>query len=322
MRTISIAASLTILITTLLAPEADARRKRKVTADQKIGHYVYVINTVASSVFRSRADYGRWVNFKKGPTCTEKRISGVRSPGYTPNLPRDLMKTVKARPKLKKLDKKAKQMAIALDALYKLQREAATYYRRRGYKKDNCAKARALHKKLVNAWAAYADADYFIRGFVTKRNDARAAKELKTIKRKYGKRMRYWHKRGIVDGKAALQVIKAQMRAGEKRDLTKMRAAHDKYAPTVAKITALATKNRAVADTFGYLRFQRKAAAYLKAVNELVSRLESGKPLSKYQQKQLDKGATYIKGTMPVVFNKYNAMITESNRIRFPRKVK
>ncbi len=300
---------------------ADARRRVR-GKEGKIGHYVYVINTAASSVFKARADYSRWVtNFKTGPTCTEPRVRGVRSPGYTKNVARDLMKVARQRPRLGKLDKKARQMAQALGALWDLQREASMYYRRRGHKKDNCAKARALHGKLVRAWAAYIDADRYIRNFVTKRNDARAAKQLKKIRRKYGKRMRYWRQRELIDAKATLAVLRAQMRS-KQPDVLAMERSATKLGESVSRITELTERNRSVASTFGYRRFQRAASDYQKAVDQLIERIKTNKPLSKYQQKQLDRGATYVKGTFPAVIAKYNRMINQSNRLRFPRKVR
>ena len=299
-----------------------ARGKDK-KLEAKIGAYVYALNTATRSVFEAQKNYARyWEDYEVGPTCTEKRMpSQLYFSSLMPSVWQDLAKVVKSKPKLKDLDPAAQTIATTLEKFSTLGREVSQYYQKREYKNDNCAKGKEYHKTLVAMWKDYDQADQVIRAFVIKRNDEREQGDLAATQKKYGKNMRYHAQKTMIDAKAMVRGMEAELKKPEP-DLAALKQAGAPFQETLKGLVDLGEKNRSMADTFGYLRYMRAAQGLDKAVTEFIERIETKKEFSKYEEKSLKSGSQSVKGSFPRIMSQFNGLITQSNQLRFPSKVK
>ncbi len=120
--------------------------------DTKVNAYVDLINAWSNHVFEHRDDYAKWVaDMKTGPTCKERNISSMGGIGDSAKDDfKAYRKAIAKAPKLE-ADEAAVEMVSALEELFKVQNEAAEYYRGK-YRQDGCKRGKELHPLLVTAW--------------------------------------------------------------------------------------------------------------------------------------------------------------------------
>jgi hypothetical protein len=301
------------------APDAHAKPKAPAGKDAKIGAYVQIINAESNQVFDTRRNYAAWVSsMKTGPTCKER---GVRGPGaFGDSAPERFKKYRSAlakRPKLE-ADAAALQMVEALEALREPQNAAAEYYYKNQHLKDDCKKGQELHPQLVSAWAKYAEADNAVREFVEQYQDERDAQELAAVEKKYGKRLRYHHRKLMIDGKALVRETDAQT-AQASPDVAALRGKLAAFAQTLQDAASLVSKEKQGknADALyqgGYEQLLKKGEWYRDAVDELLKQLET--------PRQRPDAAERLRRASEQSIKAYNAMIEESNGVGYTKTMK
>ena len=146
----------------------------------KLQPYIGCVNRLSERSYSSRDRYLSWSK-ESGPTGKERIIYGL----YTIYDTSDCRKNVEAAsviaPKNEELEKAGAAYAAAVGALEPLLKEADDYYTQENYKDDKMAKGKAMHPKLMAAWASFATADTNLRGVVQKLNDISQMEELAEV---------------------------------------------------------------------------------------------------------------------------------------------
>jgi hypothetical protein len=305
------------LAAALLAPASLA--KGPTPKEQKINAYVQIINGESNHVFETRKNYAAWVSsMKTGPTCKETNLRGPGSIGESaPERWKKYRAALAKKPKLE-VDQAALDMVDALEALYKPQNEASEYYHKNLHTKDACKKGQELHPLLVAAWAKYGQADKQVRDFVEKHQDETDVTELAGIEKKYGKRLRYLHRKLLLDGKFLVRETDAQT----SKAAPDAAAIKGKLAPFVQTLddakTVVATekkgKNSEALYQGGYEQLLTRAGWYKDAVNELLRQLDAPT-----KDKSTDERR---KRAVEQVIKSYNSMIEQSNGVGYTKSMK
>ena len=159
------------------APEGQGHRRRRGQDDHdhgntpqddvdeqmldKLDAYIICLNTLSSPVHQTRARYFSWVDPKKGVTGNERVVLGLF------DLPKDAAQKctaglTKARampPKDAKLEAAGDEFARTVMELDGLIDEVFTYYENKNFKDDKFAKGKAMHPRLMAAFANFSKAD-------------------------------------------------------------------------------------------------------------------------------------------------------------------
>ena len=310
------------LVAALLAPAAaGAKPKGPTPKEQKINVYVQIINAESNHVFEVRRNYAAWVSsMKTGPTCKENGLRGPGSVGDSaPERYAKYRAALAKKPKLE-VDQAALEMVDALEALYKPQNEASEYYYKNQHTKDACKKGQELHPLLVAGWTKYTQADRALRAFVEKHQDETDETELAGIEKKYGKRLRYLHRKLLLDGKFLVRETDAQSSKATP-EVAAIRGKLTPFVQTLDDTKALVAtekkgKNSEALYQGGYEQLLTKAGWYKDAVNELLRQLETP---SKEKQSAIDERR---KRAVEQVIKAYNAVIEQSNSVGYTKNMK
>jgi hypothetical protein len=308
-----------VLAVALLAQPAEA--KGPTPKEQKINAYVQIINGESGHVFETRKNYTAWVaSMKTGPTCKETNLRGPGSVGDSaPERWKKYRAALAKKPKLE-ADQAALEMVDALEALHKPQNEASEYYYKNLHTKDNCKKGQELHPLLVAGWTKFAQADRIVRGFVEKHQDETDVTELAGIEKKYGKRLRYFHRKLLLDGKFLVREADTQTKQATP-DVAAIRGKLTPFAQTLDEAKALVAtekkgKNAEALYQGGYEQLLTRAGWYKDAVKELLRQLENP---TKEKQNVVDERR---KRAVEQVIKSYNGMIEQSNGVGYTKNMK
>jgi hypothetical protein len=308
------------LAAVLLAP-APAHAKGPTPKEQKINAYVQIINGESNHVFETRKNYAAWVaSMKTGPTCKETKLRGPGSVGDSaPERWKKYRAALAKKPKLE-ADQAALEMVDALEALYKPQNEASEYYYKNLHTKDACKKGQELHPLLVAGWTKFAQADRLVRDFVEKHQDETDVTELAGIEKKYGKRLRYFHRKLLLDGKFLVREADAQTKQATP-DVAAIRGKLTPFVQSLDEAKALVAtekkgKNSEALYQGGYEQLLTRAGWYKDAVNELLRQLENP---TKEKQNAVDERR---KRAVEQVIKSYNGMIEQSNGVGYTKNMK
>ena len=74
------------------------------------------------------------------------------------------------------------------------------------FNQDNCKRGHELHPLLMSGWTKYMKGERAVRAFLDKYTDERDAADLKDVQKKYGKALRYYHRKLMIDAKALIRV--------------------------------------------------------------------------------------------------------------------
>ncbi|MBW2734261.1 MAG: DUF3829 domain-containing protein [Deltaproteobacteria bacterium] len=301
------------LVATLQPQDAMARGKRDVALAKKMNPYVDALNGASAQLFKARKRYFAFAHPQKGPDCSVGYR--VKAPGKLFSVSRyvkNIKKAKKARPRLRELEKAGVLYIAALAKAEKIMEQVDTYYKSRAYKKDNCAKGKALHPKLMAVWAEFLKGDRAIRNFLDKQQIKRDEQQLKEIKRKYGKRLRYYHRAGVSEAKKLLMLFKSQFRQ-KTPDLAAVKAACDKFETLAKGIAATQKQYKKDAQKCMFHAFARHPQHFLQAARAVVSTFESKRKFSKSELGRLRS----VRGSIPYLFDRYNQLVKASNGVRF-----
>jgi hypothetical protein len=138
--------------------------------EEVLSKYVGCLDSTYWHMKQSNDRYRSWRKKQpeRAPTCKERRVYGlyeVRGAGCKANLER-IEKEGNAG--LSDLDRLARDYGAAIDELAPLTKTATSYYNKKGYLLDDCAKGQALHPKLMAAFKKVAAAGTVFRALLAK----------------------------------------------------------------------------------------------------------------------------------------------------------
>jgi hypothetical protein len=286
---------------------------------RKLSKYIRCINTGANRVFRARSRYLSWADKDKGPTCKERRIYYGTYRLYNVNTcTTGLLAANLKKPSLPALHKAAAGFGKSVRALKPVLDTAYEYYNKRQYKGDGCARGKALHPKLMAAWAAASRHNLEMRRLVAKHNSALQGRRLSRVVGQYGKtHPRYFLLKVIAVAKATLQTFRTQLRE-KKPDLAKLRAAEANYRAVIKQM--MAGKATAPGVT-GYSSYRSQAQDLAKRFAETLEARSSNKKRTRMERRWLRSSSTahLVKGSYARVSKSYDRLVGAFNRVRFRR---
>lgn len=312
-------AGLVGLALTLGSASASAEGK-PTPKEQKISVYVDMINHSSNYLFENYDRYTkRVVDLKKGPTCQElgpqSWISGMGPSG--PERYAGYKKALAKQPKLE-ADPAALEMLAALEALYKPENEASEYFFKSKFKEDKCKRGGELHVVLMENWTKYMRAEQTVRAFLDKYGDERDTTELGKAQKKYGKALRYYHQKLMIDAKSLIRV------ANDKRfDVEAVRARAAAFEPTLNEAKAVVEKekkNKKNSDALyqgGYEQMIYYAGNLQQAVAEVLRVVDAEAKDPKAAARSNSRPQA-----MKNLITAYNGLVDQSNKTMYTKNMK
>jgi Protein of unknown function (DUF3829) len=273
----------------------------------KINAYVGCINRLSERAYQSRERYFSWAG-KNGPTGSERIIYGTYTIYDTTGCRKAIETANGLEPRGAAIENAASAYGEAVGKLEPLLKEADDYYTQQNYKDDRMAKGKALHPRLVAAWAGFAAADQALRHELEAINDRRALEKLADIEKSEGRRSRYYVEALMIHAK---RVLRAQDK--EKPDLAAMERALADYDEMIKGAEQAAGADGA--QKIGSL-FMSNAKSYLVTAKQLMRRLRDHVPYSSGEKMMLqnDGGAWMVQGSPPRLLHDYNQLVESYNR--------
>jgi hypothetical protein len=287
--------------------------------DIKVGVYVEMINASSNYLFENYDRYSkRVVDLQKGPTCQElgpqSWLSGMgpssveRYAGYR--------KALAKKPKLD-ADPAALEMLEALEALYKPENEASEYYFQSKFKQDKCKRGVELHAVLMAGWTKYMRAERTVRAFLDKYTDERDVTELAQVQKKYGKGLRYYHRKLMVDAKALIRIADSRQ-----LDLEQVRARLAAFEPTLNEANALLDKEKKGKNSDalyqgGYQHMVGRADQLKKSVDVVIRVVETETKDPKAAARSNSRPTA-----MKNLITAYNDLVDQSNKVLYTKNMK
>jgi hypothetical protein len=305
----------TVALATGSAGAAGAKVSPK---EAKVDVYIGILNEESNHLFENFDNYsGHVKDLKKGPTCEETGSQQwVSSMGNAPERIAAYRKGLSKGPKLDG-DTPARDMVDALDALYKPNEEASTYYFERKFKNDGCKRGKELHPQLMAAWTKYMQADHTLRSFIDQYTDERDAAELTQVQKKYGKALHYYHRKLMIDGKALIRLTDRRQ-----PDPAQVRPALATFETTLAEATGVVAKEKKGknADALyqgGYEQLVSKAGWLKDTVTEVLRVMD--------EEAKNPKLATQTNArsvAMKNLVTSYNDLVEQSNQTMYSKTMK
>lgn len=189
-----------------------------------------------------------------------------------------------------------------------LLKEADDYYTQQDYKDDKMAKGRALHPRLVAAWAAFERADKTLRSGVDAINDKRALEKLAEIERSEGRNARYHVEALMIQAKRVLRAEDAP-----KPDVAEITQALNDYESMVKGAEQFSgSGSEAKIGSF----FMGNAKSFLVTAKSLMRRIRDHVPYSAGDKMMLGNAGSgwMVEGSPPRLLRDYNQLVDSYNR--------
>ena len=285
-----------------------AQAEESPSLTEKLNAYVECINRLSERSYDSRRRYFEWVDAKKGPTGKERIIYGTYTIYDTSDCKKSVEKANALEPRDAGLEAAASAYVEAVVALEPLLKEADDYYEQENYKDDKMAKGKALHPRLVAAWAAFAGADQKLRTGIDDIQDKQAAVKLGEIESSEGRKERYYIQALMIGAK---RLMRAQ--TAEKPDLAKITEALTVYEGIAKAMEAYAEANQP--SKIGSM-FISEAKSYLVTAKQLMRRVRDKVPYSSGDRMMLESGGGgwMVEGSPDRLMRDYNQLVESYNR--------
>lgn len=286
----------------------------------KVSAYIEIINQESNHLLANYDGYTKRVkDLQAGPTCKETGGSQSWLSSMGPSAPERVAKYKKLLAKAPKLeaDAAALEMVDALDGLYKPVAEASDYYFLSKFKKDDCKRGLELHPLLMAGWTKYIKAEQVVRAFLDKYTDERDAAELKDLQKKYGKALRYYHRKLMVDAKALIRVSDAAP-----PDPGLIRPVLATFTTTFDEATAVVNKEKKGKNANalyqgGYEQMLKNGGWFKDAVNEVLRVVDNEAKDPKAAARTSNR-ATAMKNLL----TGYNGLVEQSNQTMYSKTMK
>jgi hypothetical protein len=297
----------------------------------KLDAYIICLNTLSSPVHATRARYFSWVDPKKGVTGNERVVLGLF------DLPNEsaqkctagLTKARTMPPKDAKLEAAGDEFAKTVTELDLLIDEVFTYYENKNFKDDKFAKGKAMHPRLMTAFANFSKADNNMHQTLDGITKPLAQRTLARIEREEGRNFRY-HRKNVLIG--ARELVEAGDPVGDDDnvDTALYAASFNAFDKAVTDLEAygllhksdlsLRTVQTTILAPSNFDSFMRAANEYRKRAREYNRCLRDAPARAKTPTGKVDpdKLPPCPDGRPRDVVQKYNEFIRNSNDHQFP----
>lgn len=273
----------------------------------KLQPYIGCINRLSERSYESRARYLSWSK-ESGPTGRERIVYGLYTIYDTSDCRKNVEQAATMAPKNEELEKAGAAYAAAVGALEPMLKEADDYYRQEDYKDDKMARGKAMHPKLMSAWAAFAAADTGLRAVAQRLNDQSQLEELAEVETREGRKARFH----IMDTMLKAKTLN-RVEGGDpaKMDLAKVQDALGAYEASVKALESYASDKDDKIGSF----YVDAAKTYLATAKALMRRVRDKKPYSSGERMMLSQqGAGWmIEGSPPRLMRDYNELVNRYN---------
>lgn len=274
----------------------------------KLQPYIGCINRLSERSYESRARYLSWSK-ESGPTGRERIVYGLYTIYDTSDCRKNVEQAATMAPKNEELEKAGAAYAAAVGALEPMLKEADDYYRQEDYKDDKMARGKAMHPKLMSAWAAFAAADTGLRAVAQRLNDQSQLEELAEVETREGRKARFH----IMDTMLKAKTLN-RVEGGDpaKMDLAKVQDALGAYEASVKALEGYASDKKD--DKIGSF-YVDAAKTYLATAKALMRRVRDKTPYSSGERMMLSQqGAGWmIEGSPPRLMRDYNELVNRYN---------
>jgi hypothetical protein len=296
----------------------------------KLDAYITCLNTLSSPVHATRARYLSWVP-RTGPTGQERNIYGlydIQNEVVT-KCTKGLAKAKTLPPSDPKLESAGEVFAKTVTDLDVLIDEVYTYYENKNYKDDKFAKGKAIHPRIMGAFAAFSKADNDLHATLDAITKPLAQRALGRIEREEGKKFRYHRKHVLLTGR---ELVEAGDPIGEEDfvDYALYNASFNAYDAALTELQGYGTVHKNELDAqsnpawpmakSNLDQFTRAAEDYRKRSREYLRCLRDAPARAKTPSGKIDpdKLPPCPDGRPRDVVNKYNEFIRTSNDHQFP----
>ncbi len=289
------------------APQALAQT-RAPTMGAKLQPYIGCINRLSERAHESKARYLSWAK-PSGPTGRERIIYGTYTIYDTADCRKAVVDAAGAEPRNADVEKAGADYAAAVGALEPLLKEADDYYSQSNYKDDKMALGKALHPKLMAAWAAFERADKDLRGVVGRLNDQAQMDQIADVERTEGRKARFHVMDAMLKAKMLSRIESVEP---QKMDVPKVVEALAAYEAAVKALERYAGENPGdKVDS----SFVSAAKGFLASAKDLMRRARDKVPYSAGDRMMLSQqGAGWmVEGSPQRLTRDYNALVERYN---------
>jgi hypothetical protein len=295
-----------------LGPPPDKKTSAKVNA------YIELLNEESEPMFSERDRWYKAIDPKAGPTCKESNISIPNTIGPDGGRYEAYRQKLKAKPALPP-DAAALRMVDASEELRNIGKRPGPHseYQARGKPGEWCKQLKETFPLMVAIFDKYAEGNREVRTYVDNFTDERDRRELETTLKKYGKHYRYQFAAMVLEGKAMMRGVRAELGQGQP-DVAAVRQFFANYLALADETKAMMDKEppkqktEPYPDTFRF--FLVESLPKVKRASEELLTTMAQKP-DKKQQERLDSQWDRVVTT-------YNEVIGYMNQIHFENKQK
>lgn len=303
-----------LLLSALLAPlaiaqtaPASAAESSASTLSEKLQPYIQCYNALSGRAYESRARYLSWSK-ETGPTGKERIIYGLYTIRDPAHCAANNEAAGKAEPRDAGLESAGDAYAKAVTELTPLLKEANDYYDQSNYKDDKMAKGKALHPKLMAAWAKFEAADKSLDAIITTLNDKVQLEELAAVEKAEGKQAHYYLMSTMIKAKALVHA-EGNLSAEALPKITETLDAYEASVNAMDDYAASGKKN------IGSM-FTSKAKEFLTSAKGLMRRIRDKTPYEAGEKMliQFGSGAWLVAESPRRLMRDYNELVEAYNR--------
>jgi Protein of unknown function (DUF3829) len=299
------------LCTALVSTTASAAKTTAPDITDKLQAYIGCINRLSERAQQSQSRYTSWAGKAAALNTKPKNILGL----YEIYDPTDCAKDVQAanaaeprHPGLEGAGSDYVSSAVALNAILKT---ANDYYDQSNYKDDKMAAGKAMHPKLLEAYASFDKADNALRGFVESISDEQQLAALLDIEKTEGRNGHYMVEAMMINAKA---LVRAASDTDEKKmDLAKVTTTLGVFEASIKELEDYAARNPK--ERINSMLISN-SKAFLVSAKELMRRVRDKVPYSDGDRMMMSQpGAGWmVQGSQPRLTRDYNQLIETYNR--------
>lgn len=295
----------------LIPATASAAKTTGADITDKLQAYIGCINRLSERAQQSQSRYTSWAGKAAALNTKPKNILGL----YEIYDPADCATGVQAanaaaprHPDLESTGSGYVASAVALQAVLKT---ANDYYDQSNYKDDKMAAGRAMHPKLLEAFASFDKADNALRGLVETIGDEQQIAALAEIEKTEGRNGHYMVEAMMIKAKA---LVRAESDTDEKKmDLAKVTTTLGVFDASIKELEEYASKNPKERINSSLISSSK---TFLVSAKELMRRVRDKVPYSDGDRMMMGQpGAGWmVQGSPARLMRDYNQLIETYNR--------
>jgi Protein of unknown function (DUF3829) len=277
----------------------------------KLQAYISCINRLSERAQQSQSRYTSWAGKAAALNTKPKNILGL----YEIYDPADCAKGVQAanaaEPRHPGLEGAGSGYVASAMALQAILKTANDYYDQSNYKDDKMAAGKAMHPKLLEAFASFGKADDELRGLVESISDEQQIAALAEIEKTEGRNKRYLVEAMMLKAKA---LVRAESDTDEKKmDLAKVTTTLGVFEASVKDLEEYLSKNPKERVNSMLVS---NSKSFLVSAKELMRRARDKVPYNEGERMMMGQpGAGWmVQGSQPRLTRDYNQLIETYNR--------